>query len=132
MNEILKFLTDNPTFYLATVDGDKPKVRPFGFIMEFEGRLYFCTSNQKELYKQLQKNPAFEVSAASANGEWLRLSGQAAFDPNPKAKAKVFELAPSIAGLYQTPDNPIFEVFYLQDGEATFYSFSQEPKSIKL
>lgn len=80
MHEVLKFLTDNPTFYIATVDGDKPRVRPFGFVMEFEGKLHFCTNNQKNVYKQLQVNPYFEVSTASPEGRWIRLRGKAVFN----------------------------------------------------
>ncbi|MCR4436384.1 MAG: pyridoxamine 5'-phosphate oxidase family protein [Clostridiales bacterium] len=133
MNEVLKFLQDNHTFYIATVEGDKPKVRPFGFIMEYEGKLYFCTNNEKNVYKQLKANPNFEVSTTNANGEWIRLKGRAVFDNNPAAKAKVFEVAPALANLYKSPDNPIFEVFYLEDGEAAFYSMtSPSPRIVKL
>lgn len=132
MNDVLKFLTDNPTFYLATVDNGKPKVRPFGFVMEFENKLYFCTNNQKDVYNQLKANPYIEISTTSASGEWIRLTGKAVFDSNSAAKAKVLELSPQVAGIYKTPDNPIFEVFFLEDGEATFYSFTSEPKTVKL
>lgn len=132
MNEILKFITEAKTFYIATVEGDKPKVRPFGFIMEYEGKLYFCTNNQKDVYKQLIANPHFELSTMSANGEWIRLQGKAVFDANIAAKTKVFEVAPMLANMYKSPDNPIFEVFYIAEGEATLYSFSDEPKTIKL
>jgi uncharacterized pyridoxamine 5'-phosphate oxidase family protein len=57
MNEVLQFLEDNPVFYIATVDGDTPKVRPFGFVMEYDGKLCFCTSNQKNVYRQLKGCP---------------------------------------------------------------------------
>lgn len=132
MNEILKFITEANTFYLATVDGDKPKVRPFGFIMEHECKLYFCTSNQKDVYKQLIANPHFELSTMSSNGQWIRLQGKAVFDGNIAAKAKAFEIMPMLAGMYKSPDNPTFEVFYIAEGEATMYSFSDEPRTITL
>jgi len=132
MSEILKFLTENPTFYIATTDGDQPRVRPFGFIMEFEGRLYFCTNNQKEVYRQLKSNPRLEISATSKDNEWIRLSGKAVFDGNPAAKVKAFEAAPFLAQLYQTPENPIFEVFYLTDARATLCSMTGAPRALDM
>ena len=132
MNEVLNFLTDNPTFYLATLDGNEPKVRPFGFIMEYEGKLYFCTSNTKNVSKQLKANPNFEISTTSDSYEWIRLKGQAIFDSSIAAKTKAFEAAPFLADTYQTPENPLFQVFYIQNGEATFYSMKGETKHIKL
>ncbi|MHB8074675.1 pyridoxamine 5'-phosphate oxidase family protein [Desulfosporosinus fructosivorans] len=132
MNEILNFITEAGTFYIATTDGVKPKVRPFGFIMEHEGKLYFCTSNQKDVYKQMISNPYCEICAMSANGQWIRLQGKAVFDSNIAAKAKAFEIMPNLARIYNAPDNPIFEVFYLSEGEATFYSFSDQPRTVTL
>lgn len=132
MDEILKFITEAKTFYIATVDGDKPKVRPFGFIMKHEGKLYFGTNNQKDVYKQLIANPHFEISTMSANGDWIRLQGKAVFDASISAKAKAFEVMPMLANMYTSPDNPIFEVFYIAEGEATMYSFSDEPRTITL
>jgi len=131
MNEVLKFLTDNPIFYIATVDGDKPRVRPFGFVMEFEGKLWFCTNNQKNVYKQLKANPYFEVSTTSPDRKWIRLMGKAVFNSTPEAKAKALEVMPALAKMYSVEDS-IFEVFYVEDGEATFYSMTGEPETIKL
>ena len=132
MNEILKFITDAKVFYLATAEGDKPRVRPFGFAMEYEGKIYFCTSNEKNVYKQLVSNPYFEVCTMSDKGQWIRLQGKAVFDKSLKAKAKVFEVMPSLADVYKTPENPIFEVFYVGEAAATLYSFSDAPRVIKL
>ncbi|MBU3177997.1 pyridoxamine 5'-phosphate oxidase family protein [Clostridium estertheticum] len=132
MNEILKFITDAKVFYLATVEGDKPRVRPFGFAMEHEGKIYFCTSNEKNVCKQLVSNPYFEVCTMSDKGQWIRLQGKAVFDKSLKAKAKVFEVMPSLADVYKTPENPIFEVFYVEEAAATLYSFSDAPRVIKL
>jgi uncharacterized pyridoxamine 5'-phosphate oxidase family protein len=127
MDEVLKFLTDNPTFYLATIEGNEPKVRPFGFIMKHEGKLYFCTGNQKNVYRQLKANPNCEISTANANGEWIRLKGKVVFDDNLAAKKKVFELAPVLSNIYQGAEDPTFEVFYLTDCEATFCSMTGAP-----
>lgn len=130
MNEVLTFLTDNPIFYLATVDGDMPKVRPFGFVMNYKDRLYFCTSNQKNVYKQLKANPHFEVSTTSPKGEWLRLKGKAVFDTSAQAKQAAFDSAPFLRELY-SGDDSIFEVFYIEDAEARFYNRQGISKTIK-
>jgi uncharacterized pyridoxamine 5'-phosphate oxidase family protein len=132
MNEALKFLIDNQTFYIATVDGDEPKVRPFGFVMEFDQKIYFCTNNQKEVFKQLKANPKFEVCTADKTGLWIRLRGKAVFDNNIAAKEKVLELRPSLAERYQNASNPIFEVFYVSEGEAAIFSITGEKKTYKL
>lgn len=133
MQEVFKFLSDNSPFYVATVDGDKPRVRPFGFVMEFEGKLWFSTNNKKNVYRQLKANPYFEVSTTSPAGRWIRLKGKAVFNSphTAEAKAKAVEVSPKLAGMYMA-DSPIFEVFYLDEGEATFYSMTGESKTIKL
>lgn len=132
MNEALRFLTDNQTFYLATVDGDVPKVRPFGFIMEFENKAYLCTNNQKDVFKQLKANPKFEICTADQQGRWIRLKGKAVFDNNMAAKEKAFTLVPLLKDLYQTAANPVLEVFYVEGGEATISSMSGESTTYKL
>ncbi len=132
IQEVLQFLTDAKLFYIATVENGTPKVRPFGFVMEFEGKLYFCTNNQKDIYRQLQANPELEISATSAGYQWIRLKGKAVFDKNSTAKVKAFEVSPALANMYKSSDNPIFEVFYLQNGEAAFYGINQEPRTVRL
>lgn len=131
LKEVLKFLTDNPTFYIATVDGDKPRVRPFGFVMEYEGKLHFCTNNQKNVYRQLKANPYFEVCTASPDGKWMRLTGKAVFNSTHAAKAKALEVMPSLKKMYSADDS-IFEVFYVEDGEAVFCSMKGESRTVKL
>ncbi len=132
MDEVLKFLKDNPVFYFATVDGDEPKVRPFGFIMEFENKLYFTTSNQKDVYKQLQNNPKFEVCTNSATNEWIRLKGKVVMDSRKEVREKAFEVGPFFKDLYGTPDNETFTCFYILDGEATISSMAGNSKTYKL
>ena len=131
MKKVLEFLTENPPFYIATVDGNKPKVRPFGFVMEFEGKLYLCTNNQKNVYKQLQENPYFEICAATPDGKWIRLNGKAVFHTTPVTKAMALETMPSLEKMYSVDDS-IFELFYIEDGEATFYSMKDSPKTFKI
>ncbi|AEG59087.1 pyridoxamine 5'-phosphate oxidase family protein [Desulforamulus ruminis] len=123
MNEVLKFLTDNPVFYIATVDGDVPKVRPFGFVMEYEGKLCFCTNNQKDVYKQLKANPNVEISTTSKTGEWLRLKGKVVFNTSKQSKQAALEAAPALSKMYSVDDS-IFEIFYIENAEATFRDFN--------
>jgi uncharacterized pyridoxamine 5'-phosphate oxidase family protein len=114
------------------MEGNEPKVRPFGFAMEYEGKLYFCTNNKKSVYKQLMANPNCEISTANQKGEWIRIKGKAVFDNNPAAKAKALEVSPFLTKMYSV-DSPIFEVFYLKDGEAAFCAMNgQPPKIVKI
>ena len=124
LQKTLNFLQECKTFYLATVDGGRPRVRPFGLAIEHDGRLWFGTANTKSVYRQLQTNPHIEISATSPSMEWIRLSGKAVFESNSDVKRKAFELLPMLASIYQGPDDPAFEVFYLADAEVVFHSFS--------
>lgn len=131
MNEVLKFLQDNPVFYIATVDGDTPKVRPFGFVMEYEGKLCFSTNNEKNVYKQLKANPKFEISTASKTGEWLRLKGKAVFITSKESKKAALDASPFLRNMYSVED-PIFEIFCVDDGEATFADMKGSSRTVKL
>lgn len=131
MNPVTKFLLDNKTFYLATMDGDQPRVRPFGAVMEREGRLYFCTNNQKLLYRQLQVNPRLELCACSPDGKWLRLTGKAVFDTSRERKVEMLDACPELKALYN-PDDGIYEVFYVEEPCAILYDFNAEPVQIAL
>ncbi|HAG10955.1 MAG TPA: hypothetical protein DCK76_06145 [Desulfotomaculum sp.] len=73
MEKVLVFLKENPVFYFATEEGDQPKVRPFGFFMEYEGKLYFSMGRHKKVYRQILENPNAEICTASAKGEWIRI-----------------------------------------------------------
>ncbi|QJW46773.1 pyridoxamine 5-phosphate oxidase [bacterium BFN5] len=130
MNEVLQFLSENPTFYLATVEGNIPKVRPFGFVMNHQSKLYFCTSNQKDVYKQLKANPHFEVSTVSKTNEWLRLSGKAVFDTNQATQQAALDAAPFLSRMYQVNDSK-FELFYIEDATAIIRNMKGESRTIK-
>lgn len=132
MSEVVNFISEAGTFYIATVDGNEPKVRPFGLAIEHEGKIYFGTSNQKDVYRQLQANPNFEVSTTAQDKRWIRLKGKAVFDNNLTVKAKAFEILPQLKDIYNSADNPIFEVFYVFEGEASIYSFTGETKTFKV
>lgn len=131
MNEVLEFLLNNPTFYIATMDGDQPRVRPFGAVMKFEDKLYFTTNNTKPVFKQLTTNPKVEISTTSPKGEWIRLTGKAVVDSRREVKEAMLETAPMLKNMYSLDDD-IFELFYLTDAVATFSSFTSAPKTISL
>lgn len=134
MNEVVKFLNENPVGYLATVDKDRnPRVRPFQFMLEQEDKLYFCTSNQKEVYTEIQKHPYIEFSIASKEFAWIRLYGKVTFSEDMDIKTKIITNNELVRSIYQTPDNPAFEVFYIDEATATIADFSgNPPKSFKM
>lgn len=131
MNEVLEFLLNSPTFYIATMDGDQPRVRPFGAVMKFEDKLYFTTNNTKPVYKQLVENSKIEISTTSPKGEWIRLTGKAVVDSRKEVKEAMLEASPMLKNMYSLDDD-IFELFYLTDAVATFSSFTSAPKTIRL
>ena len=127
MNEVVKFLSENPVQYLATVGRDgKAKCRPFMFAGEMAGKLWFCTNNTKDVYKDMQANPNIEVSVSSPAYAWIRLNGRAVFENNRAAKEMCIQ-NPIVKSQYHTADNPIFEVFYLADAHAVIADFSGDP-----
>lgn len=127
MNEVTAFLQENPVQYLATVGRDgKAKCRPFMFCFEQDGKLWFCTNNQKDVYKDMQANPYIEVSISSPSYVWIRLSGRAVFENNMAVKEGCMN-NPIVKSQYQTADNPIFTVFYLADARAVISDFSGNP-----
>lgn len=127
MNEVVQFLQENPVQYLATIGRDgKAKCRPFMFCVEQDGKLWFCTNNQKDVHKDLQANPNVEISVSSPAYAWIRLHGKAVFENNMSVK-EICMHNPIVKGQYQTADNPIFEVFYLAEAEAVIADFSGNP-----
>ena len=126
MKEVLEFLKLCRVYYIATVEGDQPRVRPFGAQCEFEGKLYLTTSNQKAVYKQMQSNPKIEISGMSPDGRWIRLTAEAVFDERREAKQAMLDANPELSPMYSLDDGR-FEVFYLKDASATICSFTAEP-----
>lgn len=130
MKEVLNYLKSCGTFYLATVDGNQPHVRPFGAVSEYEGKLYIVTNNQKKVYAQMQKNPKIEI-CGMAKGTWIRVEGKAVHDSRREARvAMMSENEASLSSMYTVDDN-LMEVLYLEDATATIYSFTAEPKVIR-
>ncbi len=128
VNAVTDFLIKSQVQYLATIGlDDKPKVRPFQFMLEEGGRLYFCTSNQKPVFKELQKHPYVEFCASGAKFSWLRLNGKVVFSKDLGLKAKIQDASSIVKSIYQTPDNATFEIFYLDRAVATMADFSGNP-----
>lgn len=130
MSKIVQFLTDAVTFYLATMDGDQARVRPFGAVAEIEGKIYLCTGNPKDVYKQMMANPKVEISAMVGE-RWIRLTGEVARDERPEAKAAMLEACPTLKDIYTLEDG-VFEVFYFTKGTAAFCSFTSEPEIVHI
>lgn len=127
MNDVVKFLQENPVQYLATVGRDgKAKCRPFMFAGEMDDKLWFCTNNQKDVYKDMQANPNIELSVSSSSFSWIRLNGEAVFENNMAAKEMCIR-NPIVKGQYGEAINPIFEVFYLKNARAVIADFSGNP-----
>ncbi len=127
MKEIVDYLTANPVQYLATVGLDrKAKCRPFMFATEVDGKLWFCTASTKDVYKELQVNKSLELTVSSPDFSWCRISGEAAFENNMAVKEACLAI-PIVKSIYQTADNPIFEVFCIANGNAIIADFSGNP-----
>lgn len=130
MKEVYDFLRNCGTFYLATEEGGQPHVRPFGALSDFEGKLYIETNNQKKVYQQLSENGRVEI-CGMYEGKWIRVEGVMKEDLRREARVAMLEDNPSLKGLAD-PDNGTMTVFYFENGVATIYSFTEEPKRITL
>ena len=126
MKEVYEFLKESKTYYLGTVDGNKPKVRPFGTVNIFEDKLYIQTGKNKKVFKQIENNPNVEICAFK-NGEWLRLSGELVIDDRVEAKKAMLDNYPELRNMYnENDDNTI--VLYFKSGDSIISSFTSEPK----
>ncbi|MCR4962982.1 MAG: pyridoxamine 5'-phosphate oxidase family protein [Firmicutes bacterium] len=130
MNPVAQYLRDAQTFYLATTENGIPHVRPFGAVVEWEGKTYLCTANNKDVYRQITANPQIAISCM-VEGTWLRLSGKLNLDPRREAKAAFLQALPDLQRLYSVDDG-IFEVLYLSDVTAHVCSFTEAPKPLSL
>lgn len=129
MNEVYEFLKQCGTYYLATVEGDQPRVRPFGTIDLFEDKLYIQTGKVKDCSKQMQANPKVEICAFDGN-RWLRVAATVVRDDRVEPKVHMLDNYPNLKAMYD-PEDDNTEVLYLKDATATFSSFTEEPKVIK-
>lgn len=129
MQKVVDFLKEAEVYYLATTDGDQPRVRPFGTAHIFEGKLYIQTGKVKDVSKQIHANPKVEICAFK-KGEWLRVAGKLAEDDRIEAKQSMLDAYPSLKGMYSADDGNT-EVFYFEDATATFSSFTHEPEIVR-
>ena len=131
MEEVVKFLKECGAYFLATVEGDQPRVRPFGTANIFEGKLYIQTSKTKDCSKQIQQNGKVEICAMNAEGnKWLRVAGTLVRDDRREPKADMLEHYPELKNMYSADDDNT-EVLYFKNATATFSSFCGAPKVVK-
>ena len=123
MEKVVQFLKDAQTFYLATVDGDQPRVRPFGTANVYDGKLYIQTGKVKDVSKQLHKNPKAEICAFK-DGVWLRVAGELIEDDSFEARKSMLDAYPELRAMYSEDDGNT-EVFYFKNATATFSSFTE-------
>ena len=129
MEEVQKFLKECGVYYIATIDGDKPRVRPFGTAEIFEGHLYIQTGKIKNVSKQIEINPNVEICAFK-DGRWIRISGNLVRDDRVEAKKYMLDQNPELRNMYDENDDNT-EVLYFEKATATIYSFTSEPKVIE-
>ena len=129
MERVCSFIKEAQTYYLATVDGDQPRVRPFGTINIFEGRLYIQTGRVKDVAKQLAANPKAEICAFK-DGVWLRVAGELVDDDRIEPKKAMLEAYPELRRMYD-PEDGNTEVLYFKNAKATFSSFTAAPETVE-
>lgn len=129
MEEVFDFVKKCGTYYLATMDGTQPRVRPFGTINIYDGKLYIQTGKVKPTSKQLHENPLAELCCFDGN-KWLRIAGKLVSDERVSAKKDMLDNYPDLRAMYDENDDNT-EVWYFSDATATFSSFTEEPKVIK-
>lgn len=129
MNEVYEFLKKCQTYYLATIDGNQARVRPFGTIDMFDGALTIQTGKVKEVSKQIHANPNVEICAFDGQ-QWLRLAATAVEDPRIEAQTHMLEGYPELESMYQPGDGNT-EIFKLTKAKATFSSFTSAPRTIE-
>ena len=123
MEKTVKFLNEAKVFFISTINENKPEVRPFGALNVFEDKLYFTTSNKKDVFKQIMANNNIAISAMNQKGEWIRISAKAIVDQNRDARIAMLEANPDLRSMYNEDDGN-FEVFYLENAKSAIYSFT--------
>ena len=130
MQEVQNYLKECGAFYIATVDGDQPRVRPFGVSEIINGRLYIMTGKVKDVFKQMDANGKFEICALKPSGsEWMRLSGTLVNDDDLAVKTEFLERNPGLKGMYK-PDDGNMAVLYITNGVARFCSFAAPERKV--
>ena len=130
MEEVFRFLKEAGTYYIATVDGDQPRVRPFGTVNVFEGKLYIQTGKGKRMPKQIAANPKVEICALKGD-EWIRVAGTLALDERVEAQESMLDAYPDLRKMYTTGPDGNTAVYFFKEATATISSFSHEPVVVK-
>ena len=131
-DKVVRFLQDSKVFYIATIDGDKPRVRPFGAVLNIDGKVSICTGAFKNVYKQIEQNPNVEISAMSADGKWIRVSGSLTNITNEANQKKFFEAMPNLEKIYSGDKKKDFTVLSFKSGTATIEDMTGNKEVIEL
>ncbi|MBR4881969.1 MAG: pyridoxamine 5'-phosphate oxidase family protein [Clostridia bacterium] len=129
MKRVCEFLKTAGVYYLATVEGDQPRVRPFGTAHIFEDKLYIQTGKIKPTSKQLSANPKAEICAFK-DGAWIRVAGELIEDDRAEARKSMLDAYPELRGMYNENDGNT-QVLYFKNATATFCSFGKEPEIVE-
>ena len=130
IEKVYNYLNDSGTYYLATVDGNKPQVRPFGTILLDDGKLYIQTGKGKRVVQQLSDNPNAQICACKNDGTWIRVSAELVPDNRREIKEKMLEKMPVLKNMYSAEDDSM-QMYWLKDGEAFICSFTAAPETIQ-
>lgn len=129
LEKVYQFLDEVHTYYLATVEGDQPRVRAFGTALLYDGKLYIQTGKVKPVSKQIASNPKVEICAFKG-GKWLRIAGELVNDDNRDVKVAMLDKMPSLKPMYSADDDNM-QMLYFKNATATFSSFTEEPSVIQ-
>ena len=129
MNEVRDFLKESGIFFIATIDEDKPRVRPFGVAEIYDNHLYIQTGKRKDVFKQIESNPFVEICAFK-NGSWIRVSGKLVLDDRVEVKKYMLDQNPELRSMYNENDDNT-AVLYFDGGKAVISSFTDAPKIIE-
>ena len=130
LEKVLKFLDEAQTYYLATVEGDQPRVRPFGTALIYKDKLYIQTGKIKLVSKQLKVNPKAEICAFK-DGKWLRIAGELVEDETREVKTLMLEKMPVLRNMYNEDDGNM-QMLYFKNAKVTFSSFTEAPESFEI
>ena len=130
MNEVYEFLKKCGVYYLATVEEAQPRVRPFGTVDLFEGKLYIQTGKKKSVAQQMKANSKVEISAMAQDGRWIRIAAEVVLDDNVKAQEHMLDAYPNLKAMYAPADGNT-EVYYLKNAVAQICSFTEAPREIR-
>lgn len=129
MREVFDFLKKAGVFFIATEEGDQPRVRPFGAVDLFEYKIYLQTGRDKAFSRQIAVNPKVELCACM-DGRWLRVNGKLVEDDRREAKKHMLDSYPQLRRKYSEDDGNTL-VLYFKDAEATFSSFTEAPRTVR-